>query len=283
MSVPQGLIDIRVVRNDLDFRREVQAYRAAIHRLGPAHGPRLIASEPRLRALLTTHPRGRPVDGEASLHVLPRVHEDAGRLLAVLHDSAEHVGDARAQAARHLTHYVKHVVRLVDRTTAWLSLEEAEAVRSSGDRLLTHVQDLPVAFCHGTFGPASWRWNIQGQTLSLTNLGQAQVLPAVVDFARCAHLWATQPHLADMFFAGYGRTLDHNELLVLDAAAVLTAAEDLHHAVVLRDGDALSGATAALRDAIRGRSSARDCAAMPDREGVTSPLGTANECREEGT
>ncbi|MFG2684398.1 hypothetical protein [Streptomyces sp. NPDC048392] len=266
VSAPQGLIDIRVHGTDMAFRREVLSYRTAIHRLGPAHGPRMIAHEPRLRASLTTHPRGRPVDDAASLHALPRIHQDAGTLLAVLHGSVERMHDARAQAARHLTHYVKHIVRLLDRTTAWLSLEEAEAVRSSADRLLNHDQDLPVAFCHGAFGPASWRWNIQGQTLSLTNLGQAQVLPSIVDFARCTHLWAGQPHLADMFFAGYGRTLDDNELLALDDAAVLTAAEDLHHAVVLRDGDALSLAAAALRDSVGRRSPAPDRVVVRERE-----------------
>jgi hypothetical protein len=99
VSTPQGLVDIRVARTDVDFRREVIAYKRAIHRLGPSHGPRLIASEPRLRTLLTTHPRGRPVDDEASLHILPRIHQDAGRLLAVLHDSVDQIPDARAQAA----------------------------------------------------------------------------------------------------------------------------------------------------------------------------------------
>lgn len=265
VSAPQGLIDIRVHSTDMAFRREVLSYRTAIHRLGPAHGPRMIAHEPRLRTLLTTHPRGRPVDDAASLHVLPRIHQDAGYLLAVLHGSVEHVNDARAQAARRLTHHVRRIVRLLDRTTAWLSLEEAEAVRSSAERLLNHDRDLPVAFCHGAFGPASWRWNIQGQTLSLTNLGQAQVLPAIVDFARCAHLWAVQPHLADMFFAGYGRTLDHDELRALDDAAVLTAAEDLHHAVVLRDGDALSSAAAVLRDSASRRSPAPGRVVGPER------------------
>lgn len=280
VSTPQGLIDIRVHSTDMAFRREVLSYRTAIHRLGPAHGPRLIAHEPRLRSLLTAHPRGRPVDDTASLHVLPRIHQDAGRLLAVLHDSVEQVQDARAQAARHLTHYVKHIVRLLDRTTTWLSLEEAETVRSSADRLLNQCTNLPVAFCHGTFGPASWRWNIQGQTLSFASLGQAQVLPAVVDFARCTELWAAQPHLADVFFAGFGRALDPNELLVLDDVTVLTAVEDLHHAVVLRDGDALSLATAALRNAIDRRSSAQAHATVLGRERNPCRPDTPGNCRE---
>ncbi|MGX1668598.1 hypothetical protein [Streptomyces sp. NPDC055400] len=253
----------------MDFRREVIAYKKAIHRLGPSHGPRLIASEPRLHTLLTTHPRGRPVDDEASLHILPRIHQDAGRLLAILHDSVDQIPDARAQAVRHLAHYTQHIVRRLDRTTRWLSLEEAEIVRRSADRLLEHEEALPVAFCHGTFGTSAWRWNHQAQNLSLTGVGRAQVLPAVMDFARSSALWSEHPHLNKAFFTSYGRTLEDTELLVLAEAALLAAVEDLHHAIALRDGNALTLATASLRDTIRRRSSAPDRAAVPDRE--TSP------------
>lgn len=255
VSAPQGLIDIRVTRHDLDFRREVQAYRVAIHRLGPANGPRLIASEARLRALLITHPRGRPVDGEVSLHVLPRVHEDAGRLLAVLHRSVERVPDAAALGVRHLAHYIQRILYLLERIDSWLSPEEAEVIRRSTDRLLHRSEELPVAFCHGTFATSSWRWNIQGQTLSLTDLGRAQVLPAVCDFTRTAALWATHAHLAEAFFAAYGRKLSDAEQLVLDDAAIVAAVEDLHRAIASRDGDTLSSAGAALREAMRHRPS----------------------------
>lgn len=284
VSTPQGLIDIRIVRTDLDLRREVIAFRTAIHRLDPTHGPRLIAYEPRLRTLLTTHPRGRPVDDASSLHVLPRIHQDAGRLLAVLHGSVDQVPDARAQAVRHLAQYVQRIIRLLDRTTTWLSLEESETVRRSADRLSERGEALPVAFCHGAFGTAAWRWNLQAQSLSLTGLGRAQVLPAVLDFARSSYLWSEHPHLDKAFFTSYGRALEDAELLVLAEVALLAAVEDLHHAVVLRDGDALSLATAALNDTIRRRLSATNRAAVPDREPSPSqpvPAGQGASLPEE--
>lgn len=266
VSTPQGLIDIRVVRTDLDLRREVIAFRTAIHRLDPGHGPRLIAYEPRLRTLLTTHPRGRPVDDASSLHVLPRIHQDAGRLLAVLHGSVDQVPDARAQAVRHLAQYVQHIIRLLDRTTTWLSLEESETVRRSADRLSERGEVLPVAFCHGAFSAAAWRWNLQAQTLSLTGFGRAQVLPSVMDFARNGLLWSQHPHLHGAFFTAYGRPLDDAEILVLADAALLAAVEDLHHALVLRDGDALSVAGMALREAVRHLPSTPDHAVVPRRK-----------------
>ncbi|MFD3667166.1 hypothetical protein [Streptomyces sp. NPDC058672] len=135
-------------------------------------------------------------------------------------------------------------------------MEEAESVRRSAARLQQRGYELPVAFCHGTFGTGSWRWNIQSQTLSLSNVERAEVLPAVCDFARSASLWDTHTHLAESFLTAYGRQLDDTEQLVLFDAALLAAVEDVHHALVLRDGDALSTARSALRETVRRRSSA---------------------------
>lgn len=257
-SAPQGLVDIRVTRTDLDFRREVHAYRTAIRRLVPAHGPRLIACEPRLRVLLTTHPRGRLVDDEAGLHMLPRIHQDAGHLLALLHGSVSQVRDARGQAARHLTQHTQRIVRLLDYSQGWLSSEETECVRRSAARLLGQGEELPVAFCHGTFGSSCWRWNVAGQSLSLIGLGRAQIMPAVLDFARVAPAWSEHPHLAEAFFGAYGRTLTTAEQVVIEDAALLAAAEDLYQALMVHDSDALTTAGAALRQAV--------CRQPPDRE-----------------
>lgn len=265
-SAPQGLVDIRVTRTDLDFRREVIAHRTAIRRLVPAHGPRLIACEPRLRALLTTHPRGRPVDDEAGLHMLPRIHQDAGHLLALLHGSVSQVRDAPGQAARHLAQHTQLIVRLLDRTHGWLSLGETECVRRSADRVLEQGEELPVAFCHGTFGSCCWRWNVAGQSLSLTGLGRAQVMPAVIDFARLAPAWSEHPHLAEAFFGAYGRMLTAVEQLVLEDAVLLAAAEDLHHALMVRDSDALTAAGAVLREVVRRQSPDQERAPKARRE-----------------
>ncbi|MGW0731766.1 hypothetical protein [Streptomyces sp. NPDC002851] len=107
-----------------------------------------------------------------------------------------------------------------------------------------------MAFCHGTFGTAAWRWNLSSRTLSLSSLGRAQVLPAVCDFARNASLWAAHPHLADAFFTAYERPLNDAEQDVLDDAAVLASVEDLHHAITLHNSDDASSAAAVLRDAL---------------------------------
>ncbi|MDO0936558.1 hypothetical protein QQY66_34425 [Streptomyces sp. DG2A-72] len=249
MSSPQGLIDIRVTRTDEEFGREVYAHRHAIRRLGPSHGPRLLASEPRLRSLLTVQPRAWRIDSTA-LHRLPRVHEDAGQLLRVLHDSVSRAREAHAQAARATALYAQRLRALADHLPAVVPPIHAAAVRRSASFTLEHARELPPAFCHGTFGPANWEWQSQTQTLSLTGFGRSQLLGAVIDFARPALVWAEHPHLRESFLKAYGRALSKPELLVLPHVSVLTSGEDLLHAIQFRDSESISTAAAALRLAV---------------------------------
>ncbi|MGW3031257.1 hypothetical protein ACWDCB_08470 [Streptomyces sp. NPDC001178] len=248
MSSPQGLIDIRITRTDEDFRREIYAHRNAIRRLGPSHGPRLLASEPRLRSLLTVQPRAWRVDN-TNLQQLPRVHEDAGQLLRVLHESARRTDDARTHATRATVLYVQRIQAVVDHLSGALTLSQTDAVRRSASLLLEHVRELPTAFCHGTFGPATWEWQGQSQTLSFTGFGRSHPMAAVIDLARPALLWAKEPHLRDWFFKGYGRVLSEDELLVLGHASVLASGEDLLHAIQMRDTESIATSAVALRHA----------------------------------
>ncbi|MBP2055431.1 hypothetical protein J2Z21_008445 [Streptomyces griseochromogenes] len=249
MSSPQGLIDLRITRSDDDFRREIYAHRNAIRHLSPNHGPRLLASEPRLRSLLTVQPRGWRVDN-ANLQLLLRVHEEAGRLLRVLHDSAGRNDESRTQAPRATALYVQRIRALVRQVGALMPMTQQDAVERSAAIVLEHIRDLPAAFCHGTFGPSTWEWQSQSQTLSLTGFGRSQIMAAVIDLARPALLWAKQPSLRDWFFKGFGRALSESELLVLKHMSVLATAEDLLHAIHLRDRESISAAAAALRGAI---------------------------------
>nr|WP_167381383.1 phosphotransferase [Streptomyces misionensis] len=248
MSSPQGLIDLRITRTDDDFRREVYAHRHAIRHLSPSHGPRLLASEPRLRSLLTVQPRGWRVD-TANLRLLPRVHEDAGHLLRVLHDSATRAEKARSQATRTTVLYVQRIRALVRQVGAAVPRTQSDAVERSAAVVLEHVRDLPAAFCHGTFGPAAWEWQSQAQVLSLAGFGRSQIMAAVIDLARPALLWAEQPNLRDWFFKGYCRALSESELLILGHMSVLAAGEDLVHAIHLRDTESIAAAAASLRQA----------------------------------
>ncbi|MDN0193856.1 hypothetical protein [Streptomyces sp. S.PNR 29] len=249
MSSPQGLIDIRVTRTDEDFGREVYAHRNAIRCLGPSHGPRLLASEPRLRSLLTLQPRGWRVD-TADLQFQPRVHEDAGRLLRILHDSVSQVPEANSRATRATVLYAQRIQTVADHLATVAPPEQAFAVHRSASLVLRYVRDLRPAFCHGTFGPASWTWQNQSQTLSFTEFGRSEVMAAVIDLARPARAWAEQPKLRDWFLKGYGRPLSWQESLVLRHWSVLAAGEDLHYAIHQRNKEGIPPAASALRRAI---------------------------------
>ncbi|MGW2998709.1 hypothetical protein [Streptomyces sp. NPDC001155] len=249
MSSPQGLIDLRISRTDNDFRREIYAHRHAIRHLGPSHSPRLLASEPRLRSLLTVQPRGWRVDN-AKLQWLPRVHEDAGHLLRVLHDSAGRSENACVQARRATVAHVQRIRAMVGQVGAVMALTQAGAVERAASIVLEHLRELPAAFCHGAFGPAAWEWQSQPQALSITGFGRSQIMAAVIDLARPAVLWAQQPNLRDWFFKGYCRALSESEVFVLGHMSVLAAGEDLLHAIYLRDRESIAGAAAALRQAV---------------------------------
>ncbi|MEU9987859.1 hypothetical protein AB0E10_13865 [Streptomyces sp. NPDC048045] len=249
MSSPQGLIDIRITRTDEDFRREIYAHRNAVCRLGRSHGPRLLASEPRLRSLLTVQPRAWRVSN-ANLQLLPRVHEEAGRLLRVLHDSAGRTDEARIHATRATALYAQRIKVMAGNLGGVMSLPQADAVQGSASLVLEHVRELPVAFCHATFGPSLWEWQSQSQSLSFTGFGRSQVMAAVVDLARPALLWVRHPILRDWFLKGYGRELSELELLVLEHVSVLASGEDLFHAMESRDADSILEAAAALCRAV---------------------------------
>ncbi|MFI2204704.1 hypothetical protein ACH47Z_28730 [Streptomyces sp. NPDC020192] len=246
MSSPQGLVDLRITRTDNDFRREIYAHRHAIRHLGPGHSPHLLAGEPRLRSLLTVQPRGWRVDN-AKLQWLPRVHEDAGHLLRVLHDSAGRSENTCVQARRASVAYVQRIRAMVGQVGAVRALTHAGAVEESASIVLEHLRELPAGFCHGAFGPASWEWQSQSQALAITGFGRSQIMAAVIDLARPALLWAHQPHLRRWFFKGYCRALSKSEVLVLGHMSVLAAGEDLLHAIHLHDRESIAAAAAALR------------------------------------
>ncbi|MCZ0990426.1 phosphotransferase [Streptomyces diastatochromogenes] len=249
MSSPQGLIDLRITCTDEDFRREIYAHRNAIGRLGRSHGPRLLASEPRLRSLLTVQPRAWRVDN-ANLQLLPRVHEDVGQLLRVLHDSAGRTGEARMQATRATVRSVHRSRTMIANLGGMMTPSQGDAVQRSVSLVLEHVRELPVAFCHGTFGPSNWEWQSQSQSLSFTGFGRSQIMAAVIDLARPALLWVKHPILRDWFLKGYGRDLSELELFVLGHASVLASGEDLFHATQSRNAESISKAAAALRRAV---------------------------------
>ncbi|MET7685680.1 hypothetical protein [Streptomyces sp. NPDC005423] len=251
MSSPEGIIELRVPRTHGDLQREVSAHRHAIGRLGAGQAPRLLGFDPGLRALLARQPRGERVDDapDRGLHLSESVQEQAGQLLRILHESTLGAGDRHAQAAENTRRYIDYVDRVLERIDS-PALAGHRAV--IGHRLIVlreALPQLPVAFCHGSFGFGAWRWQRATRSLALTGFERSQVMAAVVDFARPSLLWAEYPALQDAFTHGYGRSLDEGERRLLGDFAVLAAIEDLWHTNPKDDAKTYARLAGALRTA----------------------------------
>ncbi|MFE9880178.1 hypothetical protein [Streptomyces sp. NPDC005784] len=251
MSSPEGIIELRVPRTHGDLQREVSAHRHAIGRLGAGQAPRLLGFDPRLRALLTRQPRGERVDDapDKGLHLRESVHEQAGQLLRILHESTLRAGDRHAQAAENTLRYIDYVDRVLERIDSPVLAGHRAVIRRCLVVLREALPQLPVAFCHGSFGFGAWRWQRVTRSLALTGFERSQVMAAVVDFARPSLLWADRPALQDAFTRGYGRPLDEWERRLLVDFAVLAAVEDLWHTNPKDDAKTYARLVGALRAA----------------------------------
>jgi DNA-binding CsgD family transcriptional regulator len=251
MSSLEGIIELRVPRTHGDLQREVSAHRHAIGRLGAGQVPRLLGFDPRLRALLTRQPRGERVDDapDRGLHLRESVHEQAGQLLHTLHESTLGVGDRHAQAVENTLRYIDYIDRVLERIDSPVLAGHRAAIRHRLAVLREDLPQLPVAFCHGSFGVGAWRWQRVTRSLALTGFERSQVMAAVVDFARPSLLWAEYPALQDAFARGYGRSLDEWERWLLGDFAVLTAIEDLWHTNPKDDAKTYARLAGALRTA----------------------------------
>lgn len=124
----------------------------------------------------------------------PDTYRQAGRLLSAFHTQAatdhdEYEAAADAKALRWLTH--DH--RIPPATEARL-----RAVIASHDHDVAEL--VPT---HGDWHTRNWL--IDGDTVTVIDLGRADWRPAITDFARLARReWAGRPDLEDAFLEGYG-------------------------------------------------------------------------------
>ncbi|NEB01879.1 hypothetical protein [Streptomyces sp. SID13726] len=265
MSSPEGIVELRVPRTHGDLHREVSAHRHAIGRLRAGQAPRLLGFDPGLRALLTRQPRGERVDDapDRGLQLSESVQEQAGQLLRILHESTLGARDRHAQAAENTLRYVDYVDRVLERIDFPVLAGHRAGIRHRLAVLREAVPQLPVGFCHGSYGVGAWRWQRATRSLALTGFERSHVMAAVIDFARPSLLWADHPTLQGAFTRGYGRPLEALERRLLGDFAVLAAAEDLWHANPQDDAETYARLAGALR-AVTGRLSTPETVAAVD-------------------
>lgn len=218
--------------------REVAAYRRWIPVLGAGRAPRLLASDPDLRAILITAVPGRvalaPYVCEADE---PEIYRQAGMLLRRLHDaatgeSASGIGRVADRADRHIT-----------QAGALLAPEDAELVRYHAAHLKETAQVLPAVPTHGDAQARNILWDSGLRHVALIDFERAEPGLAVRDFVRLEYgAWDGRPRLHEAFLDGYGRLLTTEEESALRDLAALDAASAIQWGAANDDPDIMTRA-----------------------------------------
>ncbi|WP_395108332.1 aminoglycoside phosphotransferase family protein [Actinomadura sp. SCN-SB] len=203
------------------YTRETSAYRHAAAALDPDRAPQLIATDPALRAILTTALAGKVVrDLPLAPEAEAKVHKLAGRVLRRWHD---HLAPVPPQARDNLTAALAgqaaEATACLDSLGGHLTEHEQILVREVARDLPAMAADLPLVYLHGDFSPRNWVWNPQTQTLGLIDFEMADHALAVQDMVWLfGAVWPTRPDLRASFLTGYGgepTTLEQRALLLL--------------------------------------------------------------------
>lgn len=174
--------------------REMRAFRShttELTALGLA-AP-LIGAEERHNVLVLGYLEGRLAEGSPA-ETDPSVHEQAGRILRLLHSGG----------ARHDSSAAQDAIR---RSFRWLSgrhrISPARQ-RAARQVLATHRPGLvTVVPCHGDWQPRNWL--VHEDQVRVIDFGRFDWRPPETDFARlAAQQWRNRPDLEAAFFRGYG-------------------------------------------------------------------------------
>ena len=193
---------VKTVPTATMFGNEVRAYTRWVPRFAD-QAPALRGADPDLRTLILQR-----LPGRTEWSFDPRVHRDAGRLLARIHGAAPPLatGPGLAEASSDLLD--RALRRLPDRTL--VSHRELEFVSASIELLQGHAA-LPRVPCHGDYGGHNW---LRGAgRMTVIDFSGATWNAAAADFARLfIGPWWERPDLSNAFLDGYGRGLTDAEL-----------------------------------------------------------------------
>jgi aminoglycoside phosphotransferase (APT) family kinase protein len=176
-----------------DYAREVHAYEHAA-RIAPHEVPRMLATDPGLRAIMTSPLSGLVVRGLClTAGVESRVHELAGRLLRRWHDLPEPAsGRARKVIKASVAEQADEAAACLERTAEHLTDAQRALVAQVSRELPRLAEDLPVVFRHGDYSPHNWLWDAEHGTHGLIDFEQSDHGVAVEDFVWLrGALWPT--------------------------------------------------------------------------------------------
>lgn len=213
-----GVWFVKVHQNARFHGRETAALRGWVPGLGGA-GPRLVAADPGLRAVVVTGVEGWPLHGRPLSSAEERcVFRSIGALAARIHTSP--LSSPAAPRAAPGGPFAK-LERHLEATRPHLEPGDEEYVRAVAERGRL-LEPLPLVVTHG---------DLQLRNLLLADDGSLRVLdfersepqPVVRDMVRLLASFDGRDDLACAFFDGYGRPLTVLEQAHLVTAAVLDA------------------------------------------------------------
>ncbi len=211
---------VKISPSDLDFEREVAGYAFTAAHLRETEAPRLLAGDPRTRAILSTSLPGRVVRG---LPLEPgtelRLYEDAGRLLRRWHDASAPGTDAdRAAVRSDMEDKAREAADCLQDVAAHLAPDRLALVEAASEELPDLAARLPLVYRHGDYETRNWLYDEESGHHGLIDFAMATQGVAASEFVWLrGAVWSVRPELREAYFTGYGRplTTDEDRLLRL--------------------------------------------------------------------
>ncbi|CAN3979428.1 aminoglycoside phosphotransferase family protein [Kitasatospora purpeofusca] len=226
---------VKIGPGELDYEREVAGYAYTARHLTDREAPRLLAADPRLRAILSSLLPGRVVrDLPLGVEVELRLYEDAGRLLRRWHDASGPGTDAdRAAVRAEMREQTQEAADCLGSTAPHLGADRLALVRAASEELVGLAEQLPSVYRHGDYETRNWLYDGETGRHGLIDFAMARRGVAAAEFVWLfGAVWPLRPELREAYFAGYGRPLTAEEERLLKLLTVRRAVSYLHHGLV---------------------------------------------------
>ncbi|MGW6388958.1 phosphotransferase [Streptomyces sp. NPDC055103] len=224
-----GLWFVKVHQNAKFHHRETAALRGWVPELGGA-GPRLVAADPELLAVVVTAVEGRPLHGAVlTTAEEAEVFRSIGALAARIHTSPLPAPGAAAPPIGPYDRLERHLAA----ARPLLEPGDEECVRSA----VAAAQELPPLEQVVTHGDLQYRnlFLAGDGTVRFIDVERSEPQSRVRDFVRLLDCFDGRPDLAEAFLVGYGRPLTGAEETHLVASTALDAVSGI--AFGTRTGD----------------------------------------------
>lgn len=205
---------VKLSPTETSYHREILGYAFAARALADHEAPKLLATNPELKAIMSSPLPGQVVrDLPLTAEAERRLHELAGRLLRRWHDRSTPGTEQDRQAVRaSVQHQAREAASCLDSTTGRLTRGQRSLVAAAARELPELSEQLPLVYQHGDYSTRNWLWDSDSGHHGLIDFAMVHHGVAVEEFVwLCGAVWATRPDLKAAYLSGYGRPLSDVE------------------------------------------------------------------------